>query len=166
MGLVGSEMCIRDRSVTELPATVRDKFSLQVGQGKKVKLDKNGGAILDLPIKERGTIQLDGPNYGGSWTKSSSDCVGGKLSIQALPDDAKIRFRDLPQDLEGQQKLLVACIRGCSSTKYWQEFSVAFGPGETSKSVTVELRSKEYGTETREYLLSPGDNSLDADLAK
>lgn len=153
-------------SVTELPATVRDKFSLQVGQGKKVKLDKNGGATLDLPIKERGTIKLDGPNYGGSWTKSSSDCVGGKLAIQALPNDAKIKFRDLPQDLEGQQKLLVACMKGCSSTSYWQEFSVAFRPGEKSKSVTVELRSKEYGTETREYLLSPGNNSLDADLAK
>jgi serine/threonine-protein kinase len=156
-------------TITALPVTMRKRFSIKVGRsGAKQPLDKDGKATVDIPLKGGGTIFLDGPDkYNGAWTRTVGDCAGGKLSLEARPEPATIKFRDLPPDLQGEN-VVVECLSGCKQKTgpvLWQKFEVKLKPGDEAVQVKVNLKSA-YGVVEQTWMLSPGVNPVDGGFKK
>ncbi len=155
-------------TVTGIPAAQVDFYGLRVGKGSTTKLDSESkSASLELP-PDGSYVSLVGPKgsarYTGGSQINAERCKGGKYSLSVQPNPARIKFNDLPADVD---RLVVSCVKGCDEAgAFWQKFKVPLDANEDSINVTLRLQAPGYEIKDKSYRLQPGMNTLSAKLQK
>jgi serine/threonine-protein kinase len=147
-------------SVTDLPASLLagGDYALTGPGQARISLPPSGS--LSILVTDKRTVRLDGASYTGSLVLDPENCRGGAVqTLPATPKPAKLNFQAGAIPLT---KLSVSCVRGCSYDKQTASSfpSLAFPRGETEMIVELEFKAANYRSDTKEFKLTPGNNSI------